>query len=964
MQLKFRESKTNEIKIEMITFAKIAYRLMKIDIATADPKKYIIIKGAQMHNLKNLSVAIPRNELVVITGLSGSGKSSLAFDTLYAEGQRRYVESLSSYARQFLGRLDKPKVDYIKGIAPAIAIEQKVNTTNARSTVGTSTEIYDYLKLLYARIGKTYSPVSGLEVKKDTVTDVINLVKTFENGSRWLLLSPIHLEKGRALEDKLGFLLQQGFSRILVNDETIRLDDFSDAMTKINAGSKPEVLLIIDRLVMNTETSDQEEFYNRLSDAVQTAFFEGKGECFLHEVATKKRLAFSNKFELDGIDFLEPNVHLFSFNNPYGACPVCGGYGNIIGIDEELVIPNTSLSIYENAIFAWRGESMSGYKDQLVNTAYLFDFPIHKPYFELSEAQKEVLWSGNKYFTGLHDFFKELEEKNYKIQNRVMLSRYRGKTKCYACKGKRLRQEATNVKIAGKTISDLVDMSIKDLSVFFAGISLSEFDKKVAKRLLEEINSRLRFLVNVGLDYLTLNRNSASLSGGESQRINLATSLGSSLVGSMYILDEPSIGLHPKDTERLIQVLKDLKTLGNTVIVVEHDEDIMKAADMIIDIGPEAGTFGGNLVAQGTYAEIESSSSLTSQYLSGKLQIEVPKKRRTSKSYIEILGARENNLKNVDVRFPLEMLTVITGVSGSGKSTLVKKILFPAMQKKLDGIGEKAGQFSDLRGYYHQIQHIEYIDQNPIGRSSRSNPVTYIKAYDDIRELFTKQKLSKIRGYQAKHFSFNVDGGRCDSCKGEGTINVEMVFMADVSLPCEACQGKRFKKEILEAQFNGKNIDDILTMTVDDAVAFFTAHNESKVMQKLQPLQDVGLGYVQLGQSSSTLSGGEAQRIKLATFLVKGTTKQKALFVFDEPTTGLHFHDIKKLLASFDALIEKGHSVIVIEHNLDLIKCADWIIDLGPEGGENGGYILAEGTPEEVMKNKKSVTGKYLKGKI
>ncbi|WP_026976197.1 excinuclease ABC subunit UvrA [Flavobacterium tegetincola] len=933
---------------------------MNTDISKLDPRKNIIIKGAQVHNLKNLDVAIPRNKLVVITGLSGSGKSSLAFDTLYAEGQRRYVESLSSYARQFLGRLDKPKVEYIKGIAPAIAIEQKVNTTNARSTVGTSTEIYDYLKLLYARIGKTFSPISGLEVKKDTVTDVVNQVKTFEIGSRWLLLSPIQVEKGRTLEEKLGVLLQQGFSRILVNNETIRLDDFAEAMVKINSVKKSEVLLIIDRIVVKEE----EEFYNRLSDAIQTAFFEGKGVSYLQEVESANRFSYSNKFELDGIDFLEPNVHLFSFNNPYGACPVCGGYGNIIGIDAELVIPNTSLSIYENAVYAWRGESMSWYKDQLVNSAYLFDFPIHKPYFELTDEHKELLWNGNKHFTGLHAFFKELEEKNYKIQNRVMLSRYRGKTKCYACKGKRLRPEASYVKNAGKTISDLVDMPIKHLNAFFPTIELSDFDQQVAKRLLLEINNRLNFLVNVGLDYLTLNRNSASLSGGESQRINLATSLGSSLVGSMYILDEPSIGLHPKDTERLIHVLEDLKALGNTVIVVEHDEDIMKAADMIIDIGPEAGTFGGELVAQGTYDEILKSESLTAKYLNGELEISVPKKRRTSKSYIEILGARENNLKNVDVKFPLEMLTVITGVSGSGKSTLVKKILFPAMQKQLDGMGEKAGQFSELRGYYHQIRHIEYIDQNPIGRSSRSNPVTYIKAYDDIRELFAKQKLSKIRGYQAKHFSFNVDGGRCETCKGEGSINVEMVFMADVSLPCEVCNGKRFKKDVLEVQFNGKNIDDILTMTVDDSVAFFTEQKEAKIMQKLQPLQDVGLGYVQLGQSSSTLSGGEAQRIKLATFLVKGTTKEKALFVFDEPTTGLHFHDIKKLLASFNALIDKGHSVIVIEHNLDLIKCADWIIDLGPEGGENGGYILAEGTPEEVMKNKKSVTGKYLKGKL
>ena len=930
------------------------------DITTLEPKKNILIKGAQVHNLKNLDVAIPRNKLVVITGLSGSGKSSLAFDTLYAEGQRRYVESLSSYARQFLGRLDKPKVEYIKGIAPAIAIEQKVNTTNARSTVGTSTEIYDYLKLLFARIGKTYSPVSGQEVKKNTVTDVINTVKTFALDSKWLLLAPIHLEEGRKLEDKLKTLLQQGFARILVDGETVRLDDIATSLDGAKSKKQKEVLLIIDRIVVK----DEEEFYNRLSDAVQTAFFEGKGFCYLQELDSKNRLTFSNNFELDGISFLEPNVHLFSFNNPYGACPVCEGYGNIIGIDHELVIPNTALSVYENAIYPWRGESMGWYRDELVNNAYKFDFPIHKPFFELTEAQKELVWTGNAYFQGLHDFFKELEEKNYKIQNRVMLSRYRGKTKCYSCKGKRLRIEASYVKIEGKTISDLVDLPIRKLTTFFKELSLTEFDQKVAKRLLIEINNRLNFLVDVGLDYLTLNRNSASLSGGESQRINLATSLGSSLVGSMYILDEPSIGLHPKDTERLIKVLLSLRDLGNTVIVVEHDEDIMKAADMIIDIGPEAGTFGGNLVAQGTFDEILQADSLTAKYLNGSLEIPVPKARRKWSNYIEILGARENNLQNVDVRFPLEVLTVITGVSGSGKSTLVKKILFPAMQKKIDGIGEKAGQFSEMRGYYHKIQHIEYIDQNPIGRSSRSNPVTYIKAYDDIRDVFSKEKLSKIRGYQPKHFSFNVDGGRCETCSGEGSINVEMVFMADVHLPCDTCGGKRFKKEILEIYFEGKNIDDILTMTIDDAIAFFTAAKQTKIVQKLQPLQDVGLGYVQLGQSSSTLSGGEAQRIKLATFLVKGSTKEKALFVFDEPTTGLHFHDIKKLLKSFDALIEKGHSIIVIEHNIDLIKCADYIIDLGPEGGENGGQILAIGTPEEIVKDKKSITGKYLKEKL
>ncbi|MGL4384268.1 MAG: excinuclease ABC subunit UvrA [Flavobacterium sp.] len=935
---------------------------MPIELSTIDPKQNIIIKGAQVHNLKNVDVVIPRNKLVVITGLSGSGKSSLAFDTLYAEGQRRYVESLSSYARQFLGRLDKPKVEYIKGIAPAIAIEQKVNTTNARSTVGTSTEIYDYIKLLYARIGRTYSPISGQEVKKSTVTDVVNCVKELALDSKWLLLAPLHIEEGRKLQDKLKILQQQGFARVLVNHEMLRLDDFITSISdkKEKELEKLTIELIIDRIVVKNE----EEFYNRLADAIQTAFYEGKGECFLQELNQNNRFSFSNNFELDGITFLEPNVHLFSFNNPYGACPSCEGYGNIIGIDSELVIPNTTLSIFENAIYPWRGESMSWFRDELVKTAYKFDFPIHKPYFQLSEEQKELLWTGNQYFQGLNDFFKELEEKNYKIQNRVMLSRYRGKTKCPTCKGKRLRPEASYVKINQKTVSDLVDLPIKNLVDFFKEIQLDEYEKQIAKRLLIEINNRLSFLTEVGLDYLTLNRNSATLSGGESQRINLATSLGSSLVGSMYILDEPSIGLHPKDTERLINVLLSLRNLGNTVIVVEHDEDIMKAADMIIDIGPEAGTLGGNLVAQGTYAEILKADSLTANYLSGIKTIATPKKRRAYKNYIEIIGARENNLQNIDVIFPLDVLTVITGVSGSGKSTLIKKILFPAMQKKLENIGEKAGQFSEMKGSFSHIKHIEYVDQNPIGRSSRSNPVTYIKAYDDIRDVFAKEKLSKVRGYQAKHFSFNVDGGRCETCKGEGTINVEMVFMADVQLPCETCNGKRFKKEILEVTFEEKSIHDILTMTIDDAIAFFTKHKQNKIIQKLQPLQDVGLGYVQLGQSSSTLSGGEAQRIKLASFLVKGATKEKALFVFDEPTTGLHFHDIKKLLASFNALIEKGHSILVIEHNLDLIKCADWIIDLGPEGGENGGKVLAVGTPEEVVKNKNSVTAKYLKEKL
>ncbi len=921
---------------------------------TVDIKKNILIQGAKLHNLKDISVAIPRNKLVVVTGLSGSGKSSLAFDTLYAEGQRRYVESLSSYARQFLGRLDKPKVDSIKGIAPAIAIEQKVNSTNPRSTVGTSTEIYDYLKLLYTRIGKTISPISQKEVKKDTTTDVINFIKNFGENEKLLLLAPIFLEEGRTMENKIQALAQQGYSRIKVKDEVIRIDELEGKTFPKN------VDLVIDRII----TKNDEDFYNRLADAIEIAFFEGKGELYIEEISSKKVTEFNNRFEADGMVFMEPNVHLFSFNNPYGACPTCEGYGDVIGIDEDLVIPNTSLSIFENAIFPWRGESMSWYRDQLVNNAYKFDFPIHKPWFQLTDQQKQLVWDGNKYFEGLNSFFSFLESKSYKIQNRVMLSRYRGKTKCTTCKGKRLRPEAGYVKINGTAIQELVELPLDKTAIFFKNLELSEFEEKVAKRLLLEINNRLRFLQDVGLGYLTLNRKSNTLSGGESQRINLATSLGSSLVGSMYILDEPSIGLHPKDTERLIVVLKSLRDLGNTVIVVEHDEDIMKAADEIIDIGPEAGTFGGEVVAQGNYAEILKSDSLTAKYLNGEMEIEVPKKRRTSKNKITISGARQNNLKNIDVTFPLNIFTAVTGVSGSGKSTLVKKILYPALLREIGGYGEKPGQFSEIKGDFGTIKSIEFIDQNPIGRSSRSNPVTYIKAYDDIRNLYASQKLSDIRGYKAKHFSFNVDGGRCETCKGEGEVTIEMQFMADVHLLCDTCNGKRFKKEVLEVTFQGKNIDDILTMTVDDAVTFFGENKQDKISAKLQPLQDVGLGYVQLGQSSSTLSGGEAQRIKLASFLVKGTSKEKTVFIFDEPTTGLHFHDIKKLLASFYALLDRGHTVIVVEHNIDLIKCADHIIDLGPEGGENGGQIVAEGTPEEVAKNKKSFTAEYLKEKL
>ena len=928
---------------------------MPQDLSKLSPKEHILIKGAKLHNLKDIDVAIPRHKLVVITGLSGSGKSSLAFDTLYAEGQRRYVESLSSYARQFLGRLHKPNVDYIKGIAPAIAIEQKVNSTNPRSTVGTTTEIYDYLKLLFARIGKTYSPTSNNVVRKDTTSDVINYIKTLKTGDKLLLLAPIHLEEGRTMENKLQALQHQGFARIKVGDAVERIEQIE------NFKKLPTTLhLVVDRIILK----DDDDFYNRLADAIEMAFFEGKGRCIIEKLENSKTREFSNSFELEGQKFLEPSTHLFSFNNPYGACPKCEGYGDIIGIDASLVVPNTSLSIYENAVFPWRGESMKYYRDQLVNNSHKFDFPIHKPYFELEAKHQQLLWDGNSHFTGLNAFFEELESKAYKVQNRVMLSRYRGKTKCGSCQGKRLREEANFVKVGGASITDLVELSLKDLRAFFKSLKLDSKELEIAKRLLKEINNRLEFLANVGLDYLTLNRRSNTLSGGESQRINLATSLGSSLVGSMYILDEPSIGLHSKDTERLINVLNALRDLGNTVIVVEHDEGIMAAADYIIDIGPEAGTFGGEVMASGSYKTLLKSNTLTAQYLNGSLEIEVPKKRRTSKYSVTIKGAREHNLKNIDVTIPLNMLTVVTGVSGSGKSTLVRQIVFPALLKSIGGYGEKAGEFTSIEGNFSTVKFIEFVDQNPIGRSSRSNPVTYIKAYDDIRALFAKQKLSLLRNYQPKHFSFNVDGGRCKTCKGEGTVTIEMQFMADVQLLCDACDGKRFKKQVLEIKFHNKTIDDVLNMTIDDAIAFFETHKVTKIKTKLQPLQDVGLGYVTLGQSSSTLSGGEAQRIKLASFLGKGSKAETGLFIFDEPTTGLHFHDIKKLLKSFNALIDKGHSVLVVEHNLDLIKCADHVIDLGPEGGANGGKLLAEGTPEFVAKSKKSSTAEFLKSKL
>ena len=918
-----------------------------------DPKKNIIIKGAKLHNLKNIDVVLPRNNFIVITGLSGSGKSSLAFDTLYAEGQRRYVESLSAYARQFLGKLDKPQVDYIKGIAPAIAIEQKVNTSNPRSTVGTSTEIYDYLKLLFARIGKTYSPISGKEVKKHLVSDVIHHIKTFPLKHKLLLLAPIEVPKDKDPVKMVQLFSKQGFARIEVKGEVIRI---SSEITKL----PNKFNLVVDRIV----TADDEDYFNRLASAIEAAFFEGKGHCIVRDLNTKETVDFSNLFALDGQEFTIPSLHLFSFNNPYGACDACEGYGDIMGIDPDLVIPNTGLSIYENTIAPWRGESMSKHKDKLIENAAASNIPIHKPWFELSETQKELVWNGNKTFKGIHSFFQTLEEKSYKIQNRVMLSRYRGKTICNKCQGARLKKESFYVQVGGKHIGELVAMPIDKLQLFFNQLTLSKTDTDISKRILAEIHSRLSFLSQVGLNYLTLNRKSNTLSGGESQRINLATSLGSSLVGSMYILDEPSIGLHPKDTTNLIEVLKRLRDLGNTVIVVEHDEDIMKAADLVFDIGPEAGTLGGELVAQGTLKEILKTNTLTAQYLDGRMEIPLPKKRRSSDQYVKIKGGREHNLQNIDLTIPLGMLTIITGVSGSGKSTLVKKLLYPIVQKELGGFGMKIGQHSSYEMQHKNLKHVEYIDQNPIGRSSRSNPVTYLKAYDDIRAIFSKAPMSKLRGFLPKHFSFNVEGGRCEKCKGEGEITVEMQFMADVHLGCDACEGKRFKKEVLEVKFHDKSIFDVLQMTVSDALAFFKLHGENKLCQKIQALEDVGLGYVALGQSSSTLSGGEAQRIKLASFLVKGNTKDKTLFIFDEPTTGLHFHDINRLLGAFNALLDKGHSMVVIEHNIDLIKCADHIIDLGPGGGIHGGQVIAQGPPEVLAKDKNSVTAIYLKEKL
>ena len=936
---------------------------MTPNVDLLDPKDFIIIKGARVNNLKNVSLGIPRNKFVVITGLSGSGKSSLAFDTLFADGQRRYVESLSAYARQFLGRMSKPDVDYIKGISPAIAIEQKVNTSNPRSTVGTSTEVYEYMKLLFARIGKTYSPVSGTLVKRDTVTDVVDQILLLPEETKVSIFSPIPLtDSSGDLKAKCKVLLQQGFTRIMVNNEIIRIDEL-DPKTKCKS---QEIFLLVDRFSVSKDDND---LPGRIADSVQTAYYESHGHCMVQISSEDSRLDFSNLFEADGMTFEEPSANLFTFNNPFGACKTCEGFGTVIGIDEDLVIPNKNLSIYEEAVACWRGEKMSEWKNELVMNAYKFDFPIHKPVIELTTAQRELLWSGNKYFHGLKEFFEFVESQNYKVQYRVMMSRYRGKTLCPECKGTRLRKDAGYVKISGKSINELVLLPIDDLRDFFCSLEFTDFEKTVSKRLLKEINKRLEVLTDVGLGYLTLNRLSSTLSGGESQRINLSTALGSNLTGSMYILDEPSIGLHPRDTQRLIKVLIGLRDLGNTVIVVEHDEEIIRSADQVIDIGPLAGHFGGEIMFQGTFKEmLKDKKSLTGKYLNDQLNIPLPSRRRKWKEFIEIKGARENNLKNFDLRIPLNIFTVISGVSGSGKTSLVKKILYPSLKKMFDGYAERTGKFDQLSGDYNRIGAVELVDQNPIGRSSRSNPATYIKAFDEIRNLYADQQLSHVRGYKPGYFSFNIQGGRCEECEGEGVVKIEMQFMADLYLTCDSCKGKRYKEEVLDVKFHEKTIVDILELTVDEAMIFFDGKKpsayEKRILARLKPLQDVGLGYLRLGQSSSTLSGGEAQRIKLAFFLSKGTNEKPTLFIFDEPTTGLHFHDIQKLLIAFESLISNGHSVLVIEHNLDVIKSADWVIDLGKEGGENGGNVIFTGTPEQLADFGDSYTGNYLKEKL
>jgi excinuclease ABC subunit A len=923
-----------------------------------DPKNYIIIKRARVNNLKNLSVALPRNKLIVITGLSGSGKSSLAFDTLFAEGQRMYVESLSSYARQFLGRMEKPEVDYIRGVSPAIAIEQKVNTRNPRSTVGTTTEVYDYLKLLFARAGKTYSPISGKEVKRNTVTDVVNAINALPAGTRVMIACPLALKKGWKIQDELNLLLSKGFARLLVNGEPGFIEDMLKEKKK-PAATGLEIL--IDRATVN---ADDEDTVFRLGDSVQTAFYEGHDECIVYAEG-RTPMRFSDRFDLDGMKFTEPSVNFFSFNNPYGACRTCEGFGKILGIDENLVIPDKSLSVYEGAVAPWRSEVMGEWLKPLLKNGIKFDFPIHRPYNELTEQEKDILWKGNSYFDGINDFFKYLESKTHKIQYRVLLSRYRGRTTCPDCRGTRLRKDAQYVKIAGTSITDLVLLPIEDVLEFFNRAKLPVYDQKVSDRILTEIRTRLDYLVKVGLGYLTLNRITSTLSGGEYQRIKLATSLGSALVGSMYILDEPSIGLHPKDTARMVEVLKSLRDLGNTVIVVEHEEEIMRAADQIIDIGPEAGSHGGQLVFQGTLSEVNGKSvSHTIDFLTGKDKINVPSRRRTWKDSITIAGARENNLKNLRVQFPLGALTVVTGVSGSGKSTLVKKILYPAVGRLNGSVAETPGKYDKLEGDIARITQVEFVDQNPIGKSSRSNPVSYVKAYDAIRQLYSEQPIAKQRGYKPSYFSFNVEGGRCETCEGEGEIKVEMQFMADIFLKCESCNGKRFKQEILEVEYNGRNIADVLDMTIEDGLEFFK--EKKSIYEKILPLYDVGMGYVKLGQSSNSLSGGEAQRVKLASFLGKNSPDGRILFIFDEPTTGLHFHDISKLLKAINALVDQGHTVVVIEHNLEVIKCADWIIDLGPEGGEKkGGKLLFAGTPEDMVKKAKgSYTAGFLKKKL
>ncbi len=930
----------------------------RADAARRAQSGFIRVQGARVHNLKNIDVDIPRGKLVVITGLSGSGKSSLAFDTLYAEGQRRYVESLSSYARQFMGRLEKPDVDRILGISPAIAIEQKVMSSNPRSTVGTSTEVYDHLKLLFARVGRTISPASGREVLRHTIEDVVRGANTFPAESIVLMLAPIHVPAGRSLTEHLDILQQQGFARVHDGQQVHRIEE----LLAKGGPLKGTFFLVLDRIVVSPGDTETE---SRVANSAETAFFEGQGELILLG-EEGRQMGFSDRFELDGITFDEPSPNLFSFNDPVGACPRCEGYGSVIGIDRELVIPDKNLSLYDECVAPWRGEKLSEWKSDFIRDSARYDFPIHRPYRDLTTAQQDMLWAGAKGLHGIDSFFKYVEEKSYKIQYRVLGSRYRGKTTCPECHGSRLRKESRYVKIAAHDITELVRMPISECLAFFKALSLDPNDARIAARLLKEITNRLQYLNNVGVGYLTLDRRSNTLSGGETQRIDLATSLGSSLVGSMYILDEPSIGLHPRDTQQLIGVLKQLRDLGNTVIVVEHDEEVMRAADHIIDMGPLAGTHGGQVVFSGTHAQLMDSDGLTAKYLTGRERIAIPERRRPVKDKLVLKGAREHNLKDIDVEFPLHMLTVVTGVSGSGKTTLVKRILYPALKREFDGFGDRAGEHRSLEGDLKRIQVVELVDQNPIGRSSRSNPVTYVKAWDEIRQLFSETEVSRVRGYKPSYFSFNVDGGRCEVCQGEGMVHIEMQFMADISLTCEACHGKRFREEILDARFGGRDVAEVLDMTVDDALLFFQEHMPSstackRVVGKLLPLQETGLGYVKLGQSSSTLSGGEAQRIKLASFLSKGQEEKPTLFIFDEPTTGLHFHDVAKLLKAFTMLLDNGHSLIVIEHNTEVIKCADHVIDLGPEGGEAGGHLVFSGTPEGLATCEASQTARFLK---